>query len=52
MKIFSSLHDPKNEKHAIYYSMILLFIITTVTLLGNNVFEINYLVGTIMFEFT
>jgi len=49
MKIFSSLHDPKNEKYAIYYSIILLFIIITVTLLVNNVFEISPLEGTMMF---
>lgn len=49
MKIFSSLHDPKNEKYAIYYSIILLCIIATVTLLVNNVFEISPLEGTMMF---
>jgi flagellar hook-associated protein FlgK len=49
MKIFSSWHDPKNEKYAIYYSIMLLFIISIVTLLVNNIFEIGPLEGIMMF---
>jgi len=49
MKIFSTLHDPKKEKYAIYYSVILVIVIITVTLLVTGIFEISPIEGTMMF---
>ncbi len=49
MKIFSSLHDPKKERYAVYYSVILLVIIISVTLLVTGIFEISPVEGTLMF---
>ncbi|MHA7647463.1 hypothetical protein [Nitrosopumilus sp. S4] len=49
MKILSSLHDPKKERYAIYYSAILLVIIISVTLLVTGIFEISVIEGSMMF---
>jgi len=49
MKIFSSLHDPKKEKYAIYYSGVLLIVIITVILLITGIFEVNPIEGSMMF---
>lgn len=49
MKIFSSLHDPKHERYAIYYSVILVIVIITVTLLAHGLLEISPIEGTMMF---
>ena len=48
MKILASLHDPKNEKYAIYYSVILLVVIISITLLATGVFEVNPIEETMM----
>ncbi len=47
--ILSSLHDPKNERYAIYYSVILLIVIITVTLLITGIFEIGPIEGSMIF---
>jgi hypothetical protein len=49
MKLFSSLHDPKHEKYAIYYSVVLIIVIISITLLVNGLFEISPIEGTMMF---
>ena len=49
MKILSSLHDPKKERYAIYYSVILLAVIISVTLLVTGIFEISPIEGGLMF---
>lgn len=48
MKILSSFHDPKKERYAIYYSVILVVIIA-ITLLVTGIFEISPIEGTMMF---
>ena len=49
MKILSSLHDPKKERYAVYYSVILLAVIISVTLLVTGIFEISPIEGGLMF---
>ena len=49
MKILSSLHDPKKERYAIYYSVILVEVIIAITLLVTGIFEISPIEGTMMF---
>ena len=49
MKILSSLHDPKKERYAIYYSVILVVVIIAITLLVTGIFEISPIEGTMMF---
>ncbi len=49
MKILSSLHDPKKERYAIYYSVVLLIVIITITLLVTGIFEISPIEGSMMF---
>ena len=49
MKILASLHDPKRERYAIYYSVILLAIIISITLLVTGIFEISPIEGSLMF---
>lgn len=49
MKILSSLHDPKKERYAIYYSVILLIVIISITLLVTGIFEISVIEGSLMF---
>lgn len=49
MKILASLHDPKKERYAVYYSVILLVIIISVTLLVTGIFEISPFEGCMMF---
>ena len=49
MKILASLHDPKKERYAIYYSAILLAIIISITLLVTGHFEISPIEGSLMF---
>lgn len=49
MKILASLHDPKKERYAVYYSVILLVIIISVTLLVTGIFEISPFEGSMMF---
>ena len=49
MRKFSSLHDPKNEKYAIYYSVVLIAVIITITLLVNGIFQISPIEATMMF---
>jgi hypothetical protein len=49
MKIFSSLHDPKKERYAVYYSMVLIVIIIAITLLVTGIFEVNPIEGGMMF---
>ncbi|MFQ5781456.1 MAG: hypothetical protein ACE5GR_00200 [Nitrosopumilus sp.] len=51
MKILTSLHDPKKERYAIYYSIILLAIIISITLLATEILEISPVEeGMIFFE--
>ncbi len=47
--ILSSLHDPKKERYAIYYSVVLLIVIIAVTLLITGIFEISPIEGSMMF---
>lgn len=49
MKILSSLHDPKKERYAVYYSVILLAVIISITLLVTGIFEISPIEGGLMF---
>lgn len=49
MKILASLHDPKRERYAIYYSVILLAVIISITLLVTGIFEISPIEGSLMF---
>ena len=49
MKLFSSLHDPKHEKYAVYYSVVLVVVIISITLLVNGLFKISPIEGTMMF---
>ena len=49
MKILSSLHDPKKEKYAVYYSVILVVMIITITLFVTGIFEISPIEGGLMF---
>lgn len=47
--ILSSLHDPKKERYAIFYSMVLLIVTILVTLLVTGIFEISTIEGSMMF---
>ena len=49
MKILASLHDPKKERYAVYYSAILMVVIIAITLLVTGIFEISPIEGTMMF---
>ena len=49
MKILSSLHDPKKERYAVYYSVILLSMIAIISLFISGVFDINPIEGGLMF---
>ena len=49
MKILSSLHDPKKEKYAIYYSVILLVVIIAITLLVTGFFVVSPIESSMMF---
>ena len=49
MKLLASLHDPKNERYAVYYSGILLVVICAITLLVTGIFSISAIEGTMMF---
>ena len=49
MRILASLHDPKKERYAIYYSVILLVVIIATTLLVTGIFEISPIEGSLMF---
>ena len=49
MKILSSLHDPKRERYAVYYSVILLIVIIGVSLFVTGVFHISPIEGGLMF---
>ncbi len=47
--ILSSLHDPKKERYAIFYSMVLLIVTILVTLLVTGIFQISPIEGSMMF---
>ena len=49
IKILSSLHDPKKERYAVYYSGILLVVIIAITLLVTGILEISPIEGSMMF---
>ena len=49
MKLFSSLHDPKKSRYAIFYTGILIVVMITVTLLVTGNFKVSPIEGTMMF---
>ena len=49
MKLFSSLHDPKQTRYAIYYSTVLLVVIITALLLVTETFEFTVTEGFMIF---
>lgn len=49
MRILASLHDPKNERYAIYYSSILLIVIASSFLVASGIIKISPIEGTMMF---
>ncbi len=49
MKLFSSLHDPKQKRYTIYYSTVLLVVIITALLLVTETFEFTVIEGTMIF---
>ncbi len=49
MKLFSSLHDPKQTRYAVYYSTVLIIVIITALFLVSGTLEITILVGTMIF---
>lgn len=49
MKLFSSLHDPKQTRYTIYYSTVLLVVIITALLLVTETFEFTVIEGTMIF---
>jgi len=49
MKLFSSLHDPKKGRYAIFYTAILVVVMITVTLLVAGIFTVSPIEGAMMF---
>lgn len=49
MKLFSSLHDVKNKKYAMYYSGVLVIIATTVVVLHFDLFKMSVLERSMMY---
>ncbi len=49
MTFLSSLHDPKHEMYAIYYSIALVVIMLTATLMASGIFENNSIEGIMIF---
>ncbi len=49
MKLFSSLHDPKKSRYAIFYTVILVVVMITVTLLVTGIFKVGPIEGTMIF---
>ena len=49
IKILSLFHDPKKERYAVYYSVILLVIIVTIILLVAGILEISPIEGSMIF---
>ncbi len=49
MKLFSSLHDPKQTRYTIYYSTVLLVVIITALLLVTETFEFTVTEGIMIF---
>ena len=49
MKLFSSLHDPKRARYAIYYSTVLVVVIATTLLLISGKVELTIVEGTMVF---
>jgi len=49
LKLFSSLHDPKQTRYTIYYSTVLLVVIITALLLVTETFEFTVIEGIMIF---
>ncbi len=49
MKLFSSLHDPKQTRYTIYYSTVLLVVIATALLLVTETLEFTITEGIMIF---
>lgn len=49
MKLFSSLHDPKQTRYTIYYSTVLLVVIITALLLVTETLEFTVIEGIMIF---
>lgn len=49
MKLFSSLHDPKKGRYATIYTMILVVVVITVSLLVAGIFTVSPIEGVIVF---
>ncbi len=49
MKLFSSLHDPKQTRYTIYYSTVLLVVIATALLLVTETIEFTITEGIMIF---
>ncbi len=49
MKLFSSLHDPKQTRYTIYYSTVLLVVIATALLLVTETLEFTVTEGAMIF---
>ena len=49
MKLFSSLHDPKKGRYATIYTVILVVVMTTITLLVIGIFKVSPIKGTMLF---
>ncbi len=49
MKLFSSLHDPKQKRYTIYYSTVLLVVIITAVLLVTETLEFTVTEGIMIF---
>jgi len=49
LKLFSSLHDPKRARYAIYYSTVLVVVIATTVLLVSGKVELTIVEGTMIF---
>ena len=49
MKLFSSLHDPKKGRYVIFYTVVLVAVMITVTLVVTGIFKVSPIEGTMMF---
>ena len=49
MRILSSLHDPKKERYAIYYTSILLIVIASTILVASGIIKTSPIEGMMIF---
>jgi hypothetical protein len=49
MKLFSSLHDPKKGRYVIFYTVILVVVMITVTLVVTGILKVSPIEGTMIF---